>query len=134
MNRQVYRIHNYADFLRWISQPTGRSGSLNGPGLTKVEIQMDLMFIHPKRWARLNDRAYRNTEEEKRRLNAHMEKFLEPSELIRNKEMIRNMLRVVKFKIPNKAVEARRVIGYKQFLANILIIIDEAYGQTLDDC
>ena len=90
---------------------------------------MDLMFIHPKRWARLNDRAYRNTEEEKRRLNALMEKFLEPSELIRNKEMIRSMLRVVKFKIPNKAVEARRVIGYKQFLANILLIIDEAYGQ-----
>ena len=122
-------MHNYADFLRWISQPTGRAGTLNGPGLTKVDIQMDLMFVHPLRWARLNDRAYRNTEEEKRRLNAHMEKFLEPSELIRNREMIRSMLRVVKYKMPNRPIEARRVSGYKQFLANVWLIINEAYGE-----
>ena len=81
------------------------------------------------RWARLNDRAYRNTEEEKRRLNAHMEKFLEPSELIRNREMIRSMLRVVKYKMPNRPIEARRVSGYKQFLANVWLIVNEAYGE-----
>ena len=94
---------------------------------------MDLMFVHPARWARLNDRAYRNTEEEKRRLNGHMEKFLEPSELIRNKEMIRSMLRVVRYKMPTKPVEARRVSGYKQFLANVLLIIDAAYDTNEAD-
>ena len=89
---------------------------------------MDLMFVHPKRWAKFNSRSYRNTEEEKRRLNRYMEQFVEPMELIKNKEIIRKMLRTVGFEIPARPIEARRISSYKHFLANVLAIIDAAYS------
>ena len=91
------------------------------------------MFIHPDRWARLNDRAYRNTEEEKRRLNNFMEKWLEISELVRNRTKIRRLLEKVGYDIPKKPIEARRIMGFKQFLANVILIIEKVYGAVDTD-
>ena len=125
--RQAYKIHSYADFLRWIGQPTGRPGSLNGPGLTKANAPMDIMFIHPKRWEKFNAKAFKNTHEEKIRLNQFMEKFLEVGELVNNRRFIRKLLQRVDYKIPVKPIEVRRVTGFKQFLANALLIIEEVY-------
>ena len=128
IKRQAWKIHNYADFMRWIGQPTGTPGSLNGPGLTKAKAPMDIMFIHPKRWEKMNDRSYRNTNEEKIRLNQFMEKFLETGELVKNRLFIRNLLRKVDYKIPDQPIEVRRVSNFKQFLANVLLIIEQVYN------
>ena len=91
---------------------------------------MDLMFIHRDRWERLNQRSYRNTQEEKIRLNVFMEKFLEIGELVKNRKLIRTMLKRVNFDIPKRPIEARRIQNYKQFLANTLLIIEAAYGES----
>ena len=105
---------------------------LNGPGLTKANAPMDIMFIHRKRWDKFNARAYKNTHEEKVRLNQMMEKFLEVGELVKNRKFIRKLLAKVDFKIPEKPIEARRVNNFKQFLANILLIIEDVYEDSSD--
>ena len=127
--RKVWKIHTYANFLDWIQEPTGRAGVLSGPGNTRPTVTQDLMFVHEKRWEKLNDRAYKNTNEERARCCRYMDKFLEIDQLIQNRRMIRKMLRRVAFQIPDQPMEARRVTNYKQFLANVLIIIEAAYSE-----
>ena len=94
---------------------------------------MDIMFVHPRRWERLNDRAYKNTQEEKRRLNNFMERWLEVGELIKNRTKIRRLLEKVGYEIPRRPIEARRVMGFKQCLANIILIIEKVYGSVDTD-
>ena len=93
---------------------------------------MDIMFTHPKRWEKFNARAFKNTKEEKIRLNQFMEKFLEVGELVKNRNFIRKLLRRVDFKIPDKPIETRRIMNFKQFLANILLIIEEVYDEQVE--
>ena len=59
-----------------------------------------------------------------------MEKWLEPTELIKNRDLIKKMLTSVSYKMPTKIVEARRVMNYKQFLANVLLIIQAVYDDN----
>ena len=120
----------YADFLRWISQPTVKPGQLEAPGSSSVKAPMDLMFIHKDRWERFNQRSFRSTNEEKQRLNSFMDKFIEVGEMVKNRALIRTMLERVHYDIPRRPLEARRIQNYKQFLANSLIIIEEAYGKS----
>ena len=126
----AYRVHTYSDFMRWIAQPTVKPGHLDGPGNSKVKSPMDLMFIHKDRWERINQRSYRNTQEEKARLNSFMDKFVEVGEMVKNRALIRTMLERVHYEIPKRPMEARRIQNYKQFLANSLLIIEAAYGKS----
>ena len=105
---------------------------LNGPGLTKAKAPMDIMFIHPKRWEKFSARAYRNTNEERIRLNQFMEKFLETGELVKNRKFIRNLLKKVDYQIPDQPIEVRRVANFKQFLANVLLIVEQVYEDDED--
>ena len=88
------------------------------------------MFIHKDRWERINQRSYRNTQEEKARLNSFMDKFVEVGEMVKNRALIRTMLERVHYEIPKRPMEARRIQNYKQFLANSLLIIEAAYGKS----
>ena len=92
------------------------------------------MYIHPRRWEKFNAKAFKNTHEEKIRLNQFMEKFLEVGELVNNRQFIRKLLQRVDYKIPEKPIEVRRVMGFKQFLANVLLIIEDVYGDQQEGC
>ena len=55
-----------------------------------------------------------------------MDRLLEPSELLVNAKMMDSMLKSVNYKLPKQPIPAHKVKSWKEFLANIVLIMEAA--------